>query len=403
MASAETPRAPRFAAVLSTLPDTSQAVEAVCNEARRQLAAPAHLALAFFSPSHSLQDDAGRDVLAERLVAGTGAGCLLGCSGESIACGGREIEQEPALALWLAHLPGVSVTPIGLDYDQTAEGGAFTGWPEDMPDPWPSDAALLLLGEPYSFPADVLLSRLNEDRPAARVVGGMASGAYGPGQNRLLLNTATRTRGAVAALIHGDVQIDTVVSQGCRPIGQPYVVTKAERNVILELGGKPPLAQLQALFPTLSPQEQALVQSGLHVGRVINEYQDTFARGDFLIRNVVGVDRESGAIAIGDFLRPGQTVQFHVRDAASADEDLRAMLAAAGSAEGAQGALLFTCNGRGTRLFDTPDHDAAVTQQLLHQAPLAGFFAQGEIGPVGGANFTHGFTASLAIFREKRP
>jgi small ligand-binding sensory domain FIST len=181
------------------------------------------------------------------------------------------------------------------------------------------------------------------------------------------------------------------------------VVTKAEQNVLLELGGKPALAQLQEIFGTLSPHEQGLFRHGLHVGQVVNEYQDHFNRGDFLVRNVQGADPKSGAIAVGDYLRVGQTVQFHVRDAGTADEDLDTMLAAArnnGSAQ-ALAALLFTCNGRGTRLFDAPDHDAAALAKHWPGLPVAGFFAQGEIGPIGGKNFLHGFTASIALFESR--
>jgi small ligand-binding sensory domain FIST len=185
------------------------------------------------------------------------------------------------------------------------------------------------------------------------------------------------------------------------------VITRSQRNVIYELGGRTPLAVLQELFPTLPPRDQQLLQRGLHVGRVIDEYRDTFGPGDFLVRNVVGLDPDSGALALGDYVRNGQTVQFHLRDAQSADEDLRHLLDRnlAGAAP-PRGALLFTCNGRGTRMFTEPDHDAAAVQQVVRahrggadELPLAGFFAQGEIGPVGAQNFLHGFTASVVLFR----
>jgi small ligand-binding sensory domain FIST len=204
--------------------------------------------------------------------------------------------------------------------------------------------------------------------------------------------------GAAAVLLHGPITIRTVVSQGCRPIGKPVVVTKSEQQTIQELGGRPPLAVLKELFNELPPEDRALVNEGLHVGRVINEYQESFGRGDFLIRNVVGADHETGAIAVADFIRRGQTVQFHVRDAASADEDLRTLLADAGKTVRPEGALLFTCNGRGTRMFDTADHDAAAVDDAWPGLPVAGLFAQGELGPVGGRSFMHGFTASMALF-----
>jgi small ligand-binding sensory domain FIST len=205
-------------------------------------------------------------------------------------------------------------------------------------------------------------------------------------------------------VVQGSVRLRSVVSQGCRPIGRPLVVTRAQQNVIEELGGRPALAQFSDLFPTLTPAEQELVRAGLHVGLVTNEYQESFARGDFLVRNVVGADREKGSIAIGDFARVGQTVQFHVRDAGTADADLRELLQAARGATGPgtggrppAGALLFTCNGRGSRLFAEPHHDAAAIETLWPQLPVAGFFAQGEIGPVCGHNCLHGFTASVVL------
>ena len=248
-----------------------------------------------------------------------------------------------------------------LDFEATPEGGVFVGWPDDLPEAWPAGSALLVLGEPYSFPADVLLARLNDGQPGVPIVGGMASGGHDQGQNRLLLGDKVLSKGAAAVLIHGPLGVHTVVSQGCRPIGRTFVVTKAERNVILELGGKSPLAQLQEMFNHLSAEDQQLARRGLHVGQVIDEYRDKFARGDFLIRNVQGVDPDSGAIAIGDWVRVGQTVQFHVRDAGTAGEDLNVLLSSASARPtgNALGALLFTCNGRGTRLFDEPDHDAS--------------------------------------------
>jgi small ligand-binding sensory domain FIST len=324
----------------------------------------------------------------------------LGCTGESIVGADQEIEERPALALWAAHLPGVSVQPMHLEFERTAEGHSFVGWPDELGDKWPSRSSLLLLGEPFSFPADVLLERLNEDQPGVQVLGGMASGAASPGENRLLLGRRELTKGAVAALIHGPVRLSSVVSQGCRPIGRPLVITRAEQNVIQELSGKPALVQLREVFQSLSADEQRLVQHGLHVGRVVNEYQGEFGRGDFLVRNVVGADPDSGAIAIGDWVRVGQTVQFHLRDAQTADEDLQELLTAArrASQPGPAGALVFTCNGRGTRLFSQPHHDAHALASAWGDVPVAGFFAQGEIGPVGGKNFLHGFTASVVIF-----
>jgi small ligand-binding sensory domain FIST len=273
------------------------------------------------------------------------------------------------------------------------------GWHEALGEKWPERSSLIMLGDPFSFPADSVLARLGDDRPTVTVMGGMASAAAAPGENRLILGRSVFDRGAVAVLLAGAVQIRPVVSQGCRPIGSPYVVTKAERNIIYELGGKPALLQLKQVFDSLPAREQRMVQQGLHLGRVISEYQDHFDQGDFLIRNVMGIQPDDGSIVIADWVRPGQTVKFHIRDAETADAEMRQLLTQA-SASGAAcaGGLLFSCNGRGTRLFEHPHHDALAVHDALGPIPLAGFFAAGELGPVGGRNFVHGFTASLAIF-----
>jgi small ligand-binding sensory domain FIST len=199
--------------------------------------------------------------------------------------------------------------------------------------------------------------------------------------------------GAVGVFVDGP-EIRSVVSQGCRPIGRPLVVTRANRNFVEELAGAPALERLQELAAAATDEEQALLRTGLHVGVVVDEHRHDFGRGDFLVRNVLGADQASGALAVGEQVEVGQTVQFHVRDAAAADEDLRALL----TGQAAAGALVFTCNGRGERLFGTPDHDAGVVASILGPIPAAGAFCAGEIGPVGGRNFLHGFTASVALF-----
>lgn len=384
------------AAALSTRPQWKDALQEAAAAAGQSLAAPTELAFLFFSPHHA---DAADHIAAEACNL-LGTTNVLGCTGEAIAGSGQEIEEEPALSIWLARWPGVRATPMHLQFQRTPEGGALDGWPDDLAGEWPASSFLVVLGEPFSFPADFLLERMNEDRPQVRVLGGMASGAAQPGDNRLLLGTRTFTEGAVAVHISGPVRLITVVSQGCRPIGRPFVVTKAERNVIYELGGKPALAQLRVIFDTLPTREQRLVQTALHVGRVVSEYKERFDQGDFLVRNVVGIDASSGAIAIGDYIRPGQTIQFHIRDEEAADAELNQLLAAARNGCGSPpaGALLFTCNGRGTRMFSQPHHDAAAVARAFGSIPLAGFFAQGELGPIGQQNFIHGFTASIGLF-----
>lgn len=390
---------PHFAAALSTKASARGAVAEVCEQVEAGLGGPCHLAMLFASAHHA----ADMQRVAQEVQQWLAPACLLGCTAEAVVGNQLEIENEPALSLWAARLPGVALHSMHLQFARTPDGGTVTGWPDDMPAQWPAGAALLLLADPFTFPADRLIERLNDDRPGTVVLGGMASGAVAPGENRLLAGPRIFDEGAVGVLVHGDIRVDAIVSQGCRPIGRPLVVTKADQQLIFELGGRPALKQLEELFAELPPADQRLVQSGLHVGLVINEYQEQFQRGDFLVRNCLGVDRGSGAIAVADFVRTGQTVQFHVRDAGSAHDDLGALLAAAREhARQPAGALLFTCNGRGTRMFDEPHHDATVLRDQLGDLPVAGFFAQGELGPVGGRNFLHGFTASVALFSATR-
>jgi small ligand-binding sensory domain FIST len=398
-----------FAAALSRAPQAVQALDEVCLATRAGLGGPPDLAVLFFSAHHAgaagqLARAAGQQ-LAPR--------ALIGCVAETVVAQDQEVEQGPALALWLARWSGaVTLTPFHLVLEGTADGPSLIGWPDPLVEliGRPADPtsptrqrgdSVLVLGDPFTFPTDLFLGRMNEDLPGLPVLGGMASGMRGPGQCRLLLGGEVHDRGAVGVLLQGEVGLRWIVSQGCRPVGRPLVVTRAEQNVIFELGGRTPLEQLQEMWEGLSSEDQELVRAGLHLGVVINEYQERFDRGDFLIRNLQGLDGNSGALIVADEVRVGQTVQFHVRDAATADEDLRALLgqARAGGRPAASG-LLFSCNGRGTRLFDQPNHDAGAIRQELGPIPLAGLFAQGELGPVGGQNFIHGYTASLALFEE---
>jgi small ligand-binding sensory domain FIST len=388
-----------FAAALSLLPQTSQAVAEVCAGVAGPLGGPPDLALAFFSPHHlgSALD------LAEALQQKLAPRCLLGCVGETVVGNGREVEQAPAVSLWAARWGRpVGVEPFHLVLERTSEGASLLGWPDSLVGASPADTAVLLLGDPFTFPVDLFLRQVNEDAPGLRVLGGMASGIHEAGECRFLFGGAVRDQGAVGVVLQGAVGLRSIVSQGCRPIGRHLVVTRAEENMIQELGGKPAVEQLRELWQSLTPQEQELLKQGLHVGRVINEYQGDFQRGDFLVRNVMHLDRRTGALYITDRVRVGQTVQFHVRDAATADEDLHALLQLDLSAHDRRpaAALLFSCNGRGTRLFPQPDHDASAVRAEAGPIPLAGFFAQGELGPVGGQNFIHGFTASIALFEE---
>jgi small ligand-binding sensory domain FIST len=386
-----------FAAALSTALDARQAVDEVCREASEQLGCPPELALAFYSPHHADSAASIARVLAAKLQ----PRCLLGGLGESIVGNSREIEDHPALSLWLGSWASkVEIESFHLQVSRTSEGISLLGWPDGLIDADPARSLLITLGDPYTFPtAEIFLPRLNDDHPGLAVVGGMASSPGGPNAGSLILSDDVVTEGAAGVLLKGEFDWRSVVSQGCRPIGRPLIVTKGKDNIIVELGGQSPLNYLRALHEELNEHDRQLFERGLLLGIAMTEYRDTFGRGDFLIRNLLGMDRDTGAMAINDRIRVGQTVQFQVRDATSADEDLKQLLGAAKeTGRHWQGGLLFTCNGRGTRMFSEPNHDAALIQHEVGPLPLAGFFAAGELGPVGGKNFIHGFTASTVLF-----
>jgi small ligand-binding sensory domain FIST len=306
---------------------------------------------------------------------------LIGCAAVSVVGVRHEAEDEPGVALWAGRF------------------GPVRGFRDALPADVPFvPQAVVLLADPFSFDVDGFYEAVESRWPGLPVVGGNASAARGPGGNRLVLDDVMGVDGAVGALIGPGARVDVVVSQGCRPVGNPYVVTKAERNVVYELAGRPALERLVSMVQggAMSDEDVALINTGLHLGTVVDEHKAVFERGDFLVHNVIGADRSVGAIAVGDEVAVGSTVQFHVRDAASADEDLHEALDGRGDADGA---LLFTCNGRGRRLFGTPHHDADVFDDEVG-GPVAGFFAAGEFGPVGRRNFVHGFTASVALFHD---
>jgi len=386
----------QFASALSQEEDWEKAVEEVSAAARPEGTAPPDLALLFFSTDHL--PDAGS--IASRLSERLECENLFGCNGESIVGGELEVEQSPALSLWLAWLPDVEIVGMHLTFERTPDGGTILGWPDELMEDWDPSAAMLVVADPFSFPMELLLERLNEDHAGIPVTGGMASGASVPGDSRLLLGSKIVTDGAVGFRLQGELQARTLVSQGCRPIGEPYVITRSEHNVIQQLRGEPALVRLQEVIEKLPTRDQELAQKGLFLGRVVSEYQESFAQGDFLVRNVIGVDEKNGSITVADYMRRGNTVQFHIRDAQTADGELAQLLADLVQDDQftPRGGLLFTCNGRGTRLFDLPHHDAGLVRQKLGEIPLAGFFAQGEIGPVGNQTFLHGFTASMILF-----
>lgn len=387
----------RFGVGLSTAREVREAAaEAGAGAAEGLGGAPATLAVVFASPGLCAEGTALLDAVHRALEPGD----LIGCMGEAILGAGREIEDAPALAVWAAHLPGAEVVPLRLVARPLGEGLGILGWPDAIADaPGGNVGPIVMLADPFTFPADGLLHELNAEPGAPPVVGGLASGGRRPGEHALFAGREVVDEGAVGIAIRG-ARIHTIVSQGCRAIGPEMVITDAEGSTVRSLAGVPALDKLQRVIEDLSPEERALAAEGLLAGLVIDENVPEYGRGDFLMRGVLGGDRETGALVVGEQVRVGQTMRFHVRDAASADQDLREALRTARAGLGDAppgGALVFSCNGRGTRMFPGPDHDAAAVEGELG-VPAAGLFCNGEIGPVGGKSFVHGFTATMALF-----
>jgi small ligand-binding sensory domain FIST len=382
----------RIGAGLSTSESSRDAATEAARDARSGTLGRAEvdLAFVFISPAHGFEAAAVAEAVREELAPRH----LLGCVAEGVVAGARELEEGPAVAVWAGALPGAAIECFHVAAVQTEEGIAVAGFPQL------DDLGLVaLLVDPFTFPVGPFLTRLNEMHERIPLVGGIAAGARRPGTQALILDDAVHAEGAVGAVVSG-LPILTVVSQGCRPIGRESVITHCEGNVIYELAGQPALERLQREIAALSSEEQALAARGLLAGLVIDENRPEYDTGDFLMRGLLGADEATGALALGDTVRIGQTLRFFVRDAASADTDLQQALADVSGLATPAGALLFTCNGRGTNMFPEPDHDARVVTEILRTEALAGFFCGGEIGPVGGKAFLHGFTATLAVFLE---
>ncbi|GJL60623.1 MAG: hypothetical protein NPIRA03_34800 [Nitrospirales bacterium] len=361
--------------------------------------AECHLAFVFFSPHFASDIQRMVEIIHENLRPQV----LVGCMGQGVIGGNQEIEEHPGLVLWGLRSTDMRVVPFMLTPKSEGEVASLDGWPvalEVTTHPY----TFFLFADPFSTPIDELLSMLEEYAPGSSAIGGIASGGMDVGESRLVFNRDIMRSGVVGVAVKGGLEIRTVVSQGCQPIGERYVVTKVDRNVIQELGGIPPLERLETTLRALEEQEQQQAAHGLQVGIAMDEHRPDFGQGDFLIRGLLGADRESGSLAIADFVQEGQTIQFHVRDAHAASEDFHLLLSKERVTHPdslPKGALLFSCNGRGRGFFDTPHHDVSTLQQQMGTMPIAGFFAGGEIGPVSGKNFLHGYTASMALFYEE--
>jgi small ligand-binding sensory domain FIST len=391
-----------FAAAISRHPAAAMAVGEVVGDVLEGVGHAPDLAVVFVTaPMTGALEDAVRAI---RLL--LAPACMVGATAHAVLAGAVGVEGEAAIVLWAARFDADCV-PVRI----TAQPDGSDGFSFDGIGPLADIAAtnptgsLLLFPDPFSFPAEDFLTALAGSAPSLRVSGGFASAGQAPGQNRLVLDDVLYTDGAVGVLL--PTAPETVVAQACRPIGQPFIVTKAEQNLIIELGGRPAFERLMEIVNNLPDDERALAARGLHCGIVANEHASfndaaDFARGDFLVRGVLGANRERGAIAIAGEVFVGSTVQFQVRDPASAGADLASLL----DGKRADGALVFTCTGRGSAMFGNPHHDADILDDLLHgtgprRPAIAGMFAAGELGPVGNRNAIHTFTASLSLFTHE--
>jgi small ligand-binding sensory domain FIST len=382
----------KVAAGLSADPDPLHGATMAAREVADGLdGAEPDLAMVFASGAHLTVPEA---VLAA-IGAELGPETLVGCGAGGVLGAGRELESGTGVAVWAAALDAGSARP----FHATVTGDGDTGVLEGLPE-LGADSALILLSDPYSFPTDGVLDGLAREAPGVPVLGGLSSARTPQGDAALFAGDAVRAEGAVGVCLDG-VEMIPCVSQGATPLGPEMTITAGEDNVIHELAGRPAVQAIENAVAELPLDERALVLAGLMIGIVIDGGKPEYGHGDFLVRGILGADPETGAISVGATVAPGQVVRLHARDADSADADLRRELRLRAAAIGGQrpaGALVFSCNGRGRSMFGTRDHDASMVQHVLGAPPAAGFFAAGEIGPVGGRSFLHGFTATVAVF-----
>ena len=382
----------RIGCGLSTVLDPRLAAIEAGQQAHAALGGPrADVVCVFASGSHLAAPEATLEGVHEALAPPV----LIGCGAGGVVGGGREVERGTAVAVWAAALGEGRAEAFHLDVTQGPDAIAVGGVPE-----LDDATAVVLLPDPYSFPTDLVLGELSRRARGVPVLGGIASARTLDGNAALFMGDELHGDGAVGLAFAG-VEVMPCVSQGAAPVGPELTVTAAEGHVIHELAGRPALDTLREAIEGLDPHQQALVASGLLLGIVIGGGKPDYEQGDFLVRGVIGADPEAGTLTVGAPVQPGTVVRLHARDAISADRDLRQALTLRREALGGgmpAGALVFTCNGRGEAMFGTPDHDAMTLEEELAGAPAAGFFAAGEIGPVGGDPFLHGFTATVAVF-----
>ena len=390
----------QWVSAISTQPEPTAALTELERTISDQLdASQADLVCAFVAPQYS--DSFAH--ISERIRTHFAPRTFIGCTAVGIVGDSREIEHQPAIALSAARLPDVDLHTFRLD--------ALPG-PDEGPEAW--EAALgvprseqtyfILLADPIGPPPcdpRPLLAGIDYSFPNATQIGGLASVLEG---NALFLDGQLHRSGLIGVALQGNIQVDTIVAQGCRPIGPPMTATACEEYIIRELDGQPAFQVLAALYQSLPSEDQERMQYALHLGVASTELKDDLEPGDFLMRNIVQMDQERGFLAVGDQLRSGQTVQFHLRDADAAREDLEILLNHYQESRDdtpPAGAMLFTCTGRGQDLFGQPDHDSNAFFQTIGEVPLSGFFCGGEIGPVGPATYLHGYTSSFGLFRPR--
>ena len=380
------------------------AVREVVEQTRSRLGGEApDLVVVFVSEHHQADYERLPDLVAAEMR----PGLLVGCSAGGVIGGGREVERRPGVSMTAAVLPDVHLAGFHLVTEELPDlDAAPSAWEERVRVRAEDGPHFLLLPDPFTFDAEALLGGLDRAFPRSRKVGGLVSGGREPGSSALYLGCRVYRAGLVGVAMSGNIDVDTIVAQGCRPIGEPMFVTSCDGNVLRGLDGRPPLHVLQELYQQLGARDQELFRHSLFLGMAMSAERQEYRGGDFLIRNIIGMDRTSGALGIGAVLRENQVVQFHLRDARASADDLEALLSChergAGQAP-AEGSLLFSCLGRGVHLYGRPDHDTDAFRRHLGEVPLGGFFCNGEIGPVQGATFLHGYTSAFGLFRPARP
>jgi small ligand-binding sensory domain FIST len=390
----------RWASEVSVEPSLDAAIGAACNAVCDRLGtAAADIVVVFVSERHRGHFDRVPDLVAKRFA----SGLLLGCSAGGVIGGGKEVEHQAAVSVTAALLPGVELTPLRLE-PNTQAGESGVGVAETVTRVGAGDPHFVLLPDPFSFDAERFLRELDHAYPGSRKLGGLASGGRQLGANALFLGSEVFHGGLVGVALSGNLEVDTIVAQGCRPVGQPMFVTRCREHVLLELDGQPAGRALEALYENLSPADKRLAEHSLFLGIVMSEDRQEYRQGDFLIRNIIGMDPGRGALAVGATLRENVVVQFHLRDARTSADDLEQMLSRYRIDHWQMqpaGALLFSCLGRGEHLYGYPDHDSKAFRRMLGDVSLGGFFCNGEIGPVHGTTFLHGYTSAFGLFRSK--